>query len=110
MFVTVTDYHGNQIGIDPNRIIKIRQSGIADEPKKTVFRTREPHGRDRRDFPRWTPRPLGLQPRYEDVALEALIEPELLIAAGQLRKVLRDIGRQFGHRDHAVTIDIDVIT
>jgi hypothetical protein len=37
MFVTVTDYHGNQIGIDPNRIIKIRQSGIADEPKKTVF-------------------------------------------------------------------------
>ena len=56
------------------------------------------------------PRPLGLQPRYEDVALEALIEPELLIAAGQLRQVLRDVGRQFGHRDHAVTIDIDVIT
>jgi hypothetical protein len=39
MFVTVTDYHGNQIGIDPNRIIKIRQSGIADEPKKTFLLT-----------------------------------------------------------------------
>jgi hypothetical protein len=62
------------------------------------------------DFPRWDAPTLGLQPRYEDVALEALIEPELLIAASQLRQVLRDIGRQFGHRDHAVTIDIGVIT
>ena len=28
MFVQVTDYHGNQIGIDPSKVIKIRRGGI----------------------------------------------------------------------------------
>ena len=37
MFVQVTDYHGNQIGIDPSKIIKIRPAGLLDEPKNTVF-------------------------------------------------------------------------
>ena len=48
-----------------------RRPASADQPRPT--------------FQGGTPRPLGLQPRYEDVALETLIEPELLIAAGQLR-------------------------
>ncbi len=39
----------------------------------------------------------ALQPDNEDVALETLIEPELLIAAGQPRQVFRHIGGQFGH-------------
>ena len=37
MFVQVTDYHGNQIGIDPGKVIKIRGAGLLDEPKNTVF-------------------------------------------------------------------------
>ena len=37
MFVQVTDYHGNQIGIDPSKVIKIRPAGLLDEPKNTVF-------------------------------------------------------------------------
>ena len=40
---------------------------------------------------------IGLQPNSEDVALETLIEPELLIAASQPRQVFRHIGSQFGH-------------
>jgi hypothetical protein len=37
MFVQVTDYHGNQIGIDPSKVLKIRGAGLSDEPKNTVF-------------------------------------------------------------------------
>jgi hypothetical protein len=37
MFVLITDWHGNQVSIDPARVIKIREAGIADEPKNTVF-------------------------------------------------------------------------
>jgi hypothetical protein len=35
--VRITDYHGHRVGIDPRRVIKIREAGIADEPKDTVF-------------------------------------------------------------------------
>jgi hypothetical protein len=37
MLVQVTDHDGNNVAIDPQRIIKIRQSGVADEPKNAVF-------------------------------------------------------------------------
>src|SRR5262249_18472529 len=37
MFIQITDYHGNQVGIDPIRVIKIREAGVADEPKGTIF-------------------------------------------------------------------------
>ena len=35
--VRITDCRGNRVGIDPRRVIKIREAGIADEPKDTVF-------------------------------------------------------------------------
>jgi|SRR5215204_4766738 len=37
MFVHITDYHGNAVSIDPLRVLKIRSSGIADEPRNFVF-------------------------------------------------------------------------
>jgi hypothetical protein len=37
MFVQITDWHDNQVSIDPARVIKIRESGVADEPKDCVF-------------------------------------------------------------------------
>jgi hypothetical protein len=37
MFVEITDWRGEQVPIDPSRVIKIRPAGHADEPKKTVF-------------------------------------------------------------------------
>jgi hypothetical protein len=37
MLVQVTDYHGNNIAIDPSRIIKIREAMLADEPRQTVL-------------------------------------------------------------------------
>jgi hypothetical protein len=37
MFVQITDWHGNQVSIDPLRVIKIRSAGHADEPKNMVF-------------------------------------------------------------------------
>src|SRR5262249_31996344 len=43
------------------------------------------------------PTTIGLQPNSEDVALETLIEPWLLIATSQPRQVFRHIGGQFGH-------------
>src|SRR5947199_4243509 len=49
-----------------------------------------------------------LQPGNEDVTLKALVKPELLFAASQLRQVLRNICSQFGHRDHAIMVSIDV--
>ena len=38
-----------------------------------------------------------LQPGNEDVTLKALVKPELLFAAGQVRQVLLNIGGQFSH-------------
>jgi hypothetical protein len=32
MFVKITDYRGRPVSIDPERVIRIRESGIADEP------------------------------------------------------------------------------
>ncbi|VIO79237.1 hypothetical protein [Bradyrhizobium ivorense] len=37
MYLIVTDYHGHQIGIDPKRVIKLRQASLSDEPANTVF-------------------------------------------------------------------------
>jgi hypothetical protein len=37
MLIQVTDYHGNNIAIDPQRVIKIRQAVLADEPQQTVL-------------------------------------------------------------------------
>ena len=37
MLVQVTDYHGNNIAIDPQRVIKIREAALPDEPKQTVL-------------------------------------------------------------------------
>ncbi|MEK9285463.1 MULTISPECIES: hypothetical protein [unclassified Bradyrhizobium] len=37
MFLNVTDYHGNQIAIDPKRVIKLRAASLSDEPANTVF-------------------------------------------------------------------------
>ena len=37
MLVQVTDYHGNNISIDPLRVIKIREAALPDEPKQTVL-------------------------------------------------------------------------
>jgi hypothetical protein len=37
MFVQITDWHNNPVSIDPARVIKIREAGIADEPMDTVF-------------------------------------------------------------------------
>jgi hypothetical protein len=37
MFVQITDWRGEQVSIDPLRVIKIRPAGHADEPKKMVF-------------------------------------------------------------------------
>src|SRR5579864_2583113 len=37
MFVKLTDYRGRPVFIDPERVIRIRESGIADEPLGAVF-------------------------------------------------------------------------
>ena len=37
MFLNVTDYHGNQIAIDPKRVVKLRAASLSDEPVDTVF-------------------------------------------------------------------------
>jgi hypothetical protein len=37
MFIKLTDYSGRPVSIDPERVIRIRESGIADEPVGTVF-------------------------------------------------------------------------
>ena len=37
MFVQITDWHNNPVSIDPARVIKLRQAGVADEPMETVF-------------------------------------------------------------------------
>src|SRR4051812_22802865 len=37
MFIQIIDYHGNQVSIDPSRVVKIREAGVADEPRETVF-------------------------------------------------------------------------
>jgi hypothetical protein len=37
MLVQVTDYHGNNIAIDPLRVIKIREAALPDEPRQTVL-------------------------------------------------------------------------
>lgn len=37
MFLNVTDYHGHDIGIDPKRVIKLRDASLSDEPANTVF-------------------------------------------------------------------------
>lgn len=37
MLLNVTDYHGNQIAIDPKRVIKLRAASLSDEPAETVF-------------------------------------------------------------------------
>ena len=37
MLLNVIDYHGNQIAIDPKRVIKLRAGAVADEPRNTVF-------------------------------------------------------------------------
>ena len=37
MFIQITDHQGNQVGIDPLKVIKIRTSDIADEPRRMVF-------------------------------------------------------------------------
>jgi hypothetical protein len=37
MFVQVVDHNGNQVGIEASGVIKLREGGIADEPKQTVF-------------------------------------------------------------------------
>jgi hypothetical protein len=52
---------------------------------------------------------IRLQPRNKNIALEPLIEPKLLIATCQIRQVFRDVGREFGHRNHAVMVRIDII-
>jgi hypothetical protein len=44
----------------------------------------------------------------EDVALETLIDPELLITIGQTVQVFPDIIDKLAYRDHAITIGIDV--
>jgi hypothetical protein len=51
----------------------------------------------------------SLQAGNKDITLETLIEPKLLIAAGQLRQMFLDIGGDFAHRHRAVTIGIDLI-
>ena len=48
------------------------------------------------------PAPSAPAPGNEDVTLETLIEPKLLVTVGQLRQALLDIGGEFAHRDHAV--------
>ena len=50
-----------------------------------------------------------LQPGNEDIALETLIEPKLLITIGEVRQALLDIAGEFAHRDHAVMIGIDFV-
>jgi hypothetical protein len=37
MYIQVVDYHGNQVSIDPTRVIKIRAATLSDEPSQTVF-------------------------------------------------------------------------
>ena len=37
MHLNVVDYHGNQIAIDPHRVIKLRSASLSDEPSGTVF-------------------------------------------------------------------------
>jgi hypothetical protein len=37
VLLNVIDYHGNQIAIDPQRVIKLRAASLADEPANTVF-------------------------------------------------------------------------
>lgn len=37
MLVNVIDYRGNPTAVEATTVIKIRQAGIADEPKDTVF-------------------------------------------------------------------------
>jgi len=37
MYLNVVDYHGNQVAIDPKRVIKIRAASLSDEPAGTVF-------------------------------------------------------------------------
>lgn len=37
MYLIVTDYHGHQIGVDPTRVIKLRQASLSDEPANTVI-------------------------------------------------------------------------
>ena len=47
--------------------------------------------------------------RNEEAALKTLIDPELLLAAGQPLQVFLHIGCQVGHRDHPVPVSIDVL-
>jgi len=37
MYLNVTGHHGHQIGIDPQRVIKLREASLSDEPANTVF-------------------------------------------------------------------------
>jgi hypothetical protein len=37
MFIKLTDYRGQPLSIDPERVIRIREAGVADEPKGAVF-------------------------------------------------------------------------
>jgi len=53
--------------------------------------------------------PSRSQPDNEDIALETLIEPKLLITTGQLLQAFLHVGGEFAHRDHAVTIGIDLV-
>src|SRR5262245_7182937 len=50
---------------------------------------------------------LRSQPGNEDITLETLIDPELLVTLGQQCQMLLHIGGEIAHRDHAVTIGID---
>jgi hypothetical protein len=55
------------------------------------------------------PNPLSRHNPATKIALETLIEPELLITARQLFQVFLHIRGERAHRDHAITIGIDVV-
>src|SRR5215475_5135611 len=44
MFLNVVDYHGNQVAIDPKRVIKMRAASLSEEPSGTVFVDDASHG------------------------------------------------------------------
>ena len=37
MFVKLVDHNGNEVAVDPDRVIKLRRALLSDEPKNTVF-------------------------------------------------------------------------